>query len=203
MYSQFVEGNSFIHRLPVLTKLICLFLYIISGFFLKNLLPVGIYFGFSVVMVLAAGISLPQMVRKTRHILVLLLVGFCFNLFFLPWQGSLVVFLRLYSIVIAAQVFTMTSRPEEIMDILEDKLHVKNEYVVSIMIALAFLPILQRVYQDIVKAQTSRGSTWMYGDIISRIRGVIPIIIPVFRFALRKSEMLGEALTIKEYSSKE
>lgn len=203
MYSQFVEGNSFIHRLPVLTKLICLFLYIISGFFLKNLLPVGIYFGFSVVMVLAAGISLPQMVRKTKHILVLLLVGFCFNLFFLPWQNSLVVFLRLYSIVIAAQVFTMTSRSEDIMETLEDKFHVKNEYVVSVMIALAFLPILQRVYQDIVKTQTSRGSTWMYGDIFSRIKGVIPIIIPVFRFALHKSEMLGEALTIKEYSSRE
>ena len=192
-----------IHRLSVLTKINCLFLYIISGLFLRNLPSVGIYFVFAVLMVLAAGVSLLQMFRKTRHVLFLLFIGFCFNLFFLPWQESVVVFLRLYSIVIAAQIFTMTSRPEDIMGTLEHRLHVKNEYVVSAMIALAFLPILQRVYQDIVKAQASRGSTWMYGDIISRFRGVIPIIIPVFRYALQKSEMLGEALTIKGYALKE
>ena len=89
------------------------------------------------------------------------------------------------------------------MSSLENDLHIKRGYVISLMISMAFIPILQNVYQNIRISQTMRGAEFLSGTISERIKGLASILITIFRFALQKTEILGEAITIKGYSQKQ
>ncbi len=161
------------------------------------------FFCFSVVVAFTAGIHPNKLFLKTRYILVLLLTGFVFNALFRGLDTALPVFLRLYAIVILAQVFIFTTAPEELMDCAENKFHINKEYLISIMIAAAFLPILQDSFHEIRTAQEARGADWMHGGLRAKIKGMIPLLVPMFRFTLQKAETLGEALTIKGFSSQD
>lgn len=202
MYSQYIEGQSLLHKMPVSVKLIGLILLILSGFMLHSLVFALIFFLCAIALIFVAGISPLKVVRKTKHIFILLFVGFIFNLLYTSCRNAAVIFLRLYSIALITQIFTMTTPASMLMDELERTFHIKNEYIVSMMIAMAFLPILESTFQEIRMAQTARGCDWSGHGLISRIKRLLPILIPLFSFSLRKAETLGEALTIKGYRGK-
>ena len=203
MYSQYTAGETLIHRMPACAKIIGMIIFILAGLTVQKPVFAAVFFCLSIVIAFAAGIHPKKLFLKTRYILVLLLTGFVFNALFRGWDTALPVFLRLYAIVILAQVFIFTTAPEELMECAENKFHINKEYLVSIMIAAAFLPILQDSFHEIRTAQEARGADWMHGSLKSKIKGMIPLLVPMFRFTLQKAETLGEALTIKGYSSQD
>ena len=178
-------------------------IFILTGLAVQKPVFSVVFFCLSIVIAFAAGIHPKRLFLKTKYILVLLLTGFVFNALFRGWETALPIFLRLYAIVILAQVFIFTTAPEDLMECAENMFHVNKEYLISIMIAAAFLPILQDSFHEIRTAQEARGADWMHGSLRVKIKGMIPLLVPMFRFALQKAETLGEALTIKGYSSQD
>lgn len=203
MYSQYMPGNTPLHRMSAASKIIGLLIFVLLSFAAQELKYAAVCFFAAVVITTITGVSPLTMIRKIRHVLVLLTVGFVFNLIFIGWQDALAVFLRLCAIVITTQIFTFTTPPDVLMNTLEDRFHVKDEYIASVFIAMAFIPILQRTWQELRMAQAARGFSWNEGNPMERIKNMLPVLIPLFRFSLEKSEKLGEALTIKGYSAKQ
>lgn len=202
MYSQYLPGNTPLHRMPAASKIITLLVFVLLTFAAQGLKYAAVCFFAAVVITVIAGVSPLTMIRKIRHVLVLLMVGFVFNLIFIGWQDALAVFVRLCAVVITTQIFAFTTPPDILMNTLEDRFHVKDEYIASVIIAMAFIPILQRTWQELRMAQEARGCSWNEGNPVERMKSMIPILIPLFRFSLEKSEKLGEALTVKGYSAK-
>ncbi len=70
------------------------------------------------------------------------------------------------------------------------------DFIVSIEIAIRFIPILTLTAERIAKAQASRGANWGSGkgSFISRVRQVVPVMVPLFIQSLHKAESLALAM---------
>ncbi len=193
MYTQFIPGNSIIHRASTAAKLSVLCVFITLSFAAHGLTGASVYLCAALCLIFLARLPFPRVMGRMKSALIPLAAGCLFNLFFSPWHNALALFFRLTAVITAAQVFVMTTPLESIAETAETKLKLPRDYTISLMIAAAFLPILRQSYHELREGQIARGCE------PSDPRGLIPVIIPVFRFALRKAEILGEALFIKGF----
>lgn len=75
------------------------------------------------------------------------------------------------------------------------------DLVMSIQVAMRFLPLLAQTAERIAKAQASRGAEWgtKRGGIIAQIRRVVPLIVPLFVTSLRRSDTMALAMDARAY----
>lgn len=66
----------------------------------------------------------------------------------------------------------------------------------SFWVAVRFVPAIFAQYHQIVFAQKARGATFD-GGLITRARKMAPLLIPVTVAAIRKSDILADALTVR------
>ena len=78
-----------------------------------------------------------------------------------------------------------------------------QDLALMVMVTLRFIPLLAQTSKRISRAQTARGAEWGKGKggIGSRVRRVIPVIIPLFVNTLQRSENLASAMQARGYSS--
>lgn len=66
----------------------------------------------------------------------------------------------------------------------------------SFWVAIRFVPAIFAQYHQIVFAQRSRGATFD-GGLIARAKKIAPLLIPVTVAAIRRSDILADALTVR------
>ena len=219
---QYYPVDSAVHRLDPRTKLFGTMVYIISLFIADN---IGGYL--LATLALAAVIRLTKvpfgfMVRGLKAVLILLLISVSFNLFLTDGETlvkfwifritreglSLALFmaLRLIYLVIGSSVMTLTTTPNQLTDALESllgplkKIHVPvHEISMMMSIALRFIPILLEETDKIMKAQMARGADFESGNIIQRVKNMVPLLVPLFISAFRRANDLALAMEARCY----
>jgi energy-coupling factor transport system permease protein len=70
------------------------------------------------------------------------------------------------------------------------------DFIIAVEIAIRFIPILTITAERIAKAQASRGAVWGSGSgtILSRVKQVVPLLVPLFVQSLHKAESLALAM---------
>lgn len=78
-----------------------------------------------------------------------------------------------------------------------------HDFVVVIQVSLRFIPLLAQVAERIAKAQASRGAAWQKGsgNLMSRARLFIPLLLPLFLTSLRRAENMALAMDARGYGS--
>ncbi len=78
-----------------------------------------------------------------------------------------------------------------------------QDLALMVMVTLRFIPLLAQTSKRISRAQMARGAEWGKGKggIGTRVRRVIPVIIPLFVNTLQRSENLASAMQSRGYSS--
>lgn len=78
------------------------------------------------------------------------------------------------------------------------------DFVMVIQVAMRFLPLLAQSGERIAKAQASRGAEWgvKSGGLVSQVKRVIPLIVPLFLTSLRRAETLALAMDARAYGLK-
>ena len=66
-------------------------------------------------------------------------------------------------------------------------------------IALRFVPTLIDETDKIIKAQSARGAEFESGNLISRAKALLPILVPLFISALKRAEELALAMEARCY----
>jgi len=66
-------------------------------------------------------------------------------------------------------------------------------------IALRFIPTLMEETEKIMKAQMARGADFESGNIMNRIKNMLPIIIPLFVNAFHRADELAIAMEARCY----
>jgi energy-coupling factor transport system permease protein len=114
--------------------------------------------------------------------------------------------LRLILLMIGSSLLTLTTTPNQLTDAIEDLLSPLkrlgvpvHEVAMMMSIALRFIPILLEETDRIMKAQKSRGADFEEGSIIHRIRGMIPLLVPLFVSATRRANELAYAMDARCY----
>ena len=80
-------------------------------------------------------------------------------------------------------------------------LHVKvHEIAMMITIAMRFIPTLLEETDKIMNAQKARGADMESGNIIRRIKALIPVLIPLFISSFRRANDLAMAMECRCYN---
>ena len=109
--------------------------------------------------------------------------------------------------IITTTLLTATTRPMGLTRAIEDfllplKLIKVPVHIIAmiISIALRFIPTLLAETQRIMKAQASRGVDFKNGNLKTKTKAMMTLIIPLFVSAFGKAEDLGNAMETRGYN---
>ena len=224
-FGQYCEGSSVVHRLDPRAKIIISIIYIVAIFLAKSVSAFALLTLSTLGLVFLTGISPRLILKSMRPLLFIILFTSVINIFWIKGETLLVSFwiiniylegivnailivLRIMLLITATSLFlTNTTTPLALTDALESllsplkKLHVPvHEFAMMMTIALRFIPTLIEETQKIIAAQTARGADFSSGNIVSRAKALIPILIPLFISAFRRADELAVAMECRCYT---
>lgn len=219
---QYYPADSILHRMDPRTKFVGTMAFIVSVF-LFNTLP-----GYAIATVfLAAAIKLSKVPVKfifkgLKAVLMILLVTLAFNVFLTPgevlWKFGFLkitregislavrMAIRLTYLVVGSSIMTLTTTPNQLTDGMERLLRPLNkirvpvhEIAMMMSIALRFIPILMEETDKIMKAQIARGADFENGNLIQKVKSMVPLLVPLFISAFRRANDLAMAMEARCY----
>ena len=114
--------------------------------------------------------------------------------------------LRIVYLIIGSSIMTLTTTPSSLTDGLEKGLGWMkilkvpvHEIAMMMSIALTFIPVLLEETDKIIKAQQARGADFDSGNLIRRVRALVPILVPLFVSAFRRANDLAIAMEARCY----
>ena len=132
-----------------------------------------------------------------------------FGIFKITWEGLYLAgktAIRLMYLIIGSTIMTLTTTPNHLTDGLEKalsplkKIHFPvHELAMTMSIALRFIPILLEETDKIMKAQQARCADFESGNLIRRMKSLIPILVPLFISAIRRANDLAMAMEARCY----
>ena len=220
---QYVPLNSFVHSLDPRCKILGT-MALITSVFLANASPWPylVWSALVVFLCILIGLSLKNVLASTRPALLLVLFTVIVNMFFaegeelirisfisITREGLLTgikMGLRLYFLIIFANMTMMTTSPLELSDGIESLLSPfrrfgvpAHEFAMMMTIALRFIPTLLEETDRIMKAQLARGADLDSGGIAKRLKAFIPVLVPLFVIVFQRADELAVAMEARCY----
>lgn len=113
---------------------------------------------------------------------------------------------RLILLLLFSSVLTFTTSPIVLTDGIENLLNPfkklgvpAHEIAMMMTIALRFIPTLLDETDRIIKAQTARGADFASGNLLQRMKNMLPLLIPLFISAFRRADELAIAMEARCY----
>ena len=218
---EYVEGESFLHRMNPISKLACAIVLCVACF-CSSSLPF-------LLLMLAAGFALAaasNLVGPTlglaRAVLLFSLILVVIQvlstptgtlLLVLPWgyigTGSLLAaattMVRLVAASIPLYIALRVTRLSDITNSLVKVAHVPYRYAFTFTSAIRFIPLFMSDMHAITEAQTARGVNMDEGGMVHKVRLMAPLCVPLLVGSVRKvnasalaAEMRGFGLRTAE-----
>ncbi len=224
---QYFPGNSVIHRLDPRTKLIMLIVYIVALFSADWWVSYGLMLLFLGVVITISQVPLKAVVRGMKPLVLILVFTGILNLFFTDGETILISFwkititlegvvraffmvTRILLMISGTFLLTYTTSPITLTDGLESllgplkKLRLPvHELSMMMCIALRFIPTLIEETDKIMSAQKARGADLESGNLIQRVKALVPILVPLFISAFRRADELATAMECRCYQGGE
>lgn len=224
---QYMPGESFVHKLDPRFKILISLLFIVNLFLVNNFLGYLFIFIFILSTIMIANLSPKYIYKGLKPIFVLLLITAILNIFmtsgdnlFFKWrfitiykEGLVIaafMIIRLVFLIIGTSILTLTTSPIELTDGIERLLNPfkrigvpAHELAMMMTIALRFIPTLMDETDKIMKAQMARGADFESGNLISRAKSLIPILVPLFISSFRRADELAMAMESRCYKGGE
>lgn len=219
---QYYPEQSVIHRLDARTKILGTLLYIIEIFLVNSFAGFGLVILALGVLIGISRVPVRFIFKGLKAVVFIILLTFVLNLFMfdgtvlwhwkfltITYEGlyrSCFMALRLILLIIGTSMLTLTTKPMELTDGLEKLLKPFNrfglpshEIALMMSIALRFIPTLLEETDKIMKAQQARGADFESGNLIQRVKNMIPILIPLFVGSFRIAQDLALAMESRCY----
>ncbi len=202
----YVHGDSFLHRLNPVTKLVAAFMYGIAAILCNN---VYAEIGFIVLMILisaTAGIA-KRALFLTRNLMFLGLIMFVIQLFFVRTGeplcviGDLVLFttgglksalllsLRVIAAMLPLMLLFAITRMNDLCNALVKRVHLPYRYAFIVTTAFRFVPIFATEFHDIQDAQKARGVDFDTRNIFRKLQLIAPLCVPLLVSSLKKVDV--------------
>ena len=223
LLGRYLQGDSFVHQLDPRTKFISTFVFIIIIFLANNWLTYLILAIFTLVALLASKIPMKFFWNGVKPLLWVILFTVVLQMLFttggdvyFEWSfikvtsfgviNAVYIFLRFVLIIFISTLMTLTTPPLQIADAMESimkplgKIGVPvHEIALMLSIALRFVPTLMDEAQNIMNAQRARGVDFGEGNVIQKVKAMIPILIPLFDTSLKRADSLATAMEARGY----
>ena len=220
---RYVPGNSLVHRLDPRSKLIAMFLFIVIVFWANNLITNLLLTAFTLFLILLSRVKLTFFLKGLRSMFVIILFTTAFQIFFnhrgnLVWQVWIIkitdyglgqaalIFMRFVLIICFSTLLTLTTTPLSLADAVESLLSPLkplkvpvHEIGLMLSLSLRFVPTLMDDTSRIMKAQRARGLEFSQGNLIQKVKSIVPILIPLFASSFKRADALAIAMEARGY----
>lgn len=219
---QYLPFDTFMHRLDPRVKLIGVFAYIITIFFVDDFITFIPFVILLFAMLYTAKIPVKIVFKSLRPLLFIIIVTAIINLFTAPGNTllsfghltitdegvykTLFTVIRLILIILSTSILTYTTSPMELTYGLEKLFSPlkrfgfpAGELAMMISISLRFIPTLFDEANKIRMAQMARGADFESGNIINRAKAMIPLLVPLFINSFKRSDELATAMEARMY----
>lgn len=223
---QYFPGNSLLHRLDPRIKIIACIGLIVAVFLCKNIASFGFLTAMTLLLIVISRIPLKTILKGLKPVLVIILFTAVLNLFFTKPENAQPLFrwsfieiykegifyaffmaLRIVLLILLTETtLTYTTSPIDLTDGIERLLsplkvfHLPvHEFAMMMTIALRFIPTLIEETDRIMQAQKARGADYSSGNIFSRIKALVPVLVPLFVSAFRRALELADAMECRCY----
>jgi len=196
----FRKGTSWYHRLDPRVKLLISALMFVTALIVRSVFQLVIVLAFMVVV--AAVASVLKRVARTM-VLTATFSAFIFiiNLVFTRNLGTSALYAsRFVAIVVSTSLFFITTSPDELEQVMKT-FRLPRDVVFAFVTAVRFIPVMMLDALQIMDAQKSRGLELEKGNLLRRVRNMIPILIPLVVNAVVRSGELAEAMESRAYGA--
>ena len=220
---RYIPGNSIVHRLDPRSKLVAMILLIIIVFWANNPITNLILFVATGIFVALSEVPLSFFIKGLRSMFFLIAFTTLFQLFFISGGQVLfemgfikitsygieqagIIFCRFVLIIFFSTLLTLTTMPLSLATAVESLLGPLKRFKVPVheiglmlSMSLRFVPTLMDDTIRIMNAQKARGVDFGEGNVIQKVKAMIPILIPLFATSLKRADSLATAMEARGY----
>ena len=227
IFGQFVDTDSFIHRMDARIKIAATFLFIVASFLIDGYLGFAVLLPLLVAVGIFSRIPLGYVLRGSRIFLAFLAFILAFQVLFYQgdvpessylWRWGIlsisteglytagIIALRVILLYYVTTMLMLTTSLVDLTNGLElifgplQRLRVPvNELVLVFVIAIKFVPIFIEEMERLARAQTARGIPFDEGGAITRARRIGRLLIPIFISGFARADTLTIAMNTRSY----
>ena len=219
---QYYPADSVLHKLDPRTKILAILVYMVSLFIVNNFYGLLGMMAISILVVTVSKVPIKYFFRGLKMIIFIVLLTVSLQMFMTPgeviWQWSFLkitkegirqaVFMgtRLVLLISITSILTLTTTPIALTDGIERLLKPfqrigvpAHELAMMMSIALRFIPTLVEETDKIMKAQAARGANFDTGNLIEKVRALVPLLVPLFLSAFQRADELAIAMEARCY----
>lgn len=221
-FGQYYPTRSILHRIDPRVKLTATVLFLIELFIFDHVFGYILATLFIFSMIKISNIPIIHFLKHSKFLLFIIIFASCFNVFLFDGRVlvhlgrfhitdtgikiAVLIAIRLFYIVLSSSVLMFTTTPNDLTDGMEKMLKPLKKIKVPVhdlamitSIMLRFIPVLMEEANKIIKAQKARGVNLEGKNLIKRIRSYLPMFIPLFVSAFRRSNDLAAAMEARCY----
>ncbi len=205
-FFDFVPGDSFLHRLNPLTKLLFALALTVSCFISDQIFFVLAIIGVDLFLAALAGVlnrGLAVLKALTKISIVLFIIQVLFIrdgaiLFTLPLldipitkegvEFSLLFVFRFIAATMPLPLVLSVTKMNDLSNIFVEKLRVPYRYAFSLTVAIRFIPVFADEMAGVMEAQIARGVAFDTKNMIKKIRLILPLCVPLLISSVKKIE---------------
>lgn len=228
-FGQFFDSNSVLHRADPRLKISLMIAFIVFIFVSGNIYALSLSALFVLMILLISKVPFKMYLKNIKAILPVLIFTAILNIFYSDSGTVLLEFwkivittgglyragfmaLRILLLIFVSSVLTYTTTPNDLTDAIESLLSplkfiglkgAVHTLAMMMTIALRFIPTLIEEAEKIMNAQKARGADLESGGLISRVKALIPILIPLLISSVRRASELAEAMECRCYNGGE
>ncbi len=221
---KYLPGDSAIHKLDPRIKLLTSALFFSLMFWVRSYAALTIILIFIISSAALSSVPLKNYIKQSKSIILVSLFTTLINLFFeaethflksgsfsitpINLKNSIIVFIRLLSLILMSSLTIFTTSPGDISCALESLLSPLKyigvnvqEIATTVTISLRFIPTLFEEANKIATAQRARGADFKSKNIIKKIKAFSAVVIPLFISSFKKASDLAMAMESRCYDN--
>ncbi|MFW9910195.1 MAG: energy-coupling factor transporter transmembrane component T family protein [Candidatus Thorarchaeota archaeon] len=202
---QYTRQKSIIHDLDPRAKLVFSIILAAISLMFSEIVPLLLVLTFLIPMIAAAK-SLRRWAKSMRGLAALLIFIIIFNTLLstaeYPFSYSIALSLRLIALMTSFSLFFLTVHPDELSQALI-QMRVRFEFAFAMSMAMRYVPTLGQEAYAIMDAQRARGVELDKGNLLKRIRNIVPIIVPLIIVSIRRALSVAESMESRGFGASE
>lgn len=207
-YGIYQRKDTFAHSLDPRAKLIFVAAFLVAAFIAAGWLGLGAVAIVAVLMLSASGIGVRQALTSLKPFAWLMAFVLVINTVFSAagFAGALQSVARFALVLLGSSTLMATTSPTELTDAAAmllaplRGLGVRvDDMALSISMTLRFVPVVLGEFQRVKAAQEARLAKFDQASPLARARAYVPVMVPLFAGALRRSQTLALAIRNRDY----
>lgn len=207
---EYSQGDTIIHRLNPLTKIVLALLLCISCFISNNIIVVICVIAIDVLIAYMANITNKAIALLTTLLKIgifLFIIQVLFsrtgdivlnlplNLYItdIGLEFSILLVLRLIGATMPLVIMLTVTKMSDLTNVLVQKLHIPYKYAFAFITALRFIPIFENEMKGIIEAQTARGVEFDTRNPFKKLGLILPLCVPLLISSVKRIE--GSAIS--------